>query len=124
MPDLNLDSEKVKAEIVKIMKYWFEEYQIDGFRLDAVTSYYTGDVPKNVNFLSWLNEEAKKINPNSYIVGEAWVGSDYEINRYYESGIDSFFLFTGAQAGGTIPTLVKQNSGASLGKLMENLQES
>ena len=44
MPDLNLDSEQVKAEIVKIMKYWFEEYQIDGFRLDAVTSYYTGEI--------------------------------------------------------------------------------
>lgn len=124
MPDLNLDSPQVKAEIVDIMKYWFEEYQVDGFRLDAVTSYYTGDVPSNVEFLSWLNTEAKKLNPDCYIVGEAWVGSDYEISRYYESGIDSFFLFTGAQAGGTIPMLVKQNSGASLGKLMESLHDT
>lgn len=124
MPDLNLDSEKVKAEIINIMKYWLEDYDVDGFRLDAVTSYYTGSVPRNVEFLSWLNTEAKKIKQNCYIVGEAWVGSDYEINRYYQSGIDSFFLFTGAQATGTIPSLVKQQSGSSLGKLMVNLQET
>lgn len=124
MPDLNLDSENVKAEIVKIMNYWLNDYNVDGFRLDAVTSYYTGNVPSNVEFLSWLNTEAKKLKSDAYIVGEAWLGSDFEINRYYQSGIDSFFLFTGAQAGGTIASLVKQQSGASLGKLMVKLQET
>ena len=124
MPDLNLDSENVKTEIINIMDYWLNDYNVDGFRLDAVTSYYTGNVPSNVEFLSWLNTEAKKLKSDAYIVGEAWLGSDYEINRYYQSGIDSFFLFTGAQAGGTIPSLVKQQSGASLGKLMVNLQET
>ncbi len=122
MPDLNLNGEKVKAEIVDIMKYWMNDYGVDGFRLDAVTSYYTGETDKNVQFLSWLNTEAKKIKPDCYMVGEAWEGNDYQISRYYESGIDSFFLFTGAQATGTIATAVKQQSGKSLGKLMEDLQ--
>lgn len=124
MPDLNLNSENVKNEIINIMKYWLNDYDVDGFRLDAVTSYYTGSVSKNVEFLSWLNTESEKIKKDCYVVGEAWVGSDYEINRYYESGIDSFFLFTGSQAGGTIASLVKQQSGASLGKLMVQLQET
>lgn len=124
MPDLNLDSEAVKSEIVNIMDYWLTEYNVDGFRLDAVTSYYTGLVSKNVEFLSWLNTEAKKIKPECYIVGEAWVGSDYEIDRYYDSGVDSFFLFTGAQATGTIPSIVKQQSGKRLGELMVNLQKT
>ena len=48
MPDLNLDSENVRAEIVDIMEYWLTDHNVDGFRLDAVTSYYTGDVAKNV----------------------------------------------------------------------------
>ena len=124
MPDLNLDSENVRAEIQKIMNFWLTDCNVDGFRLDAVTSYYTGNVDKNVEFLSWLNTEAKKIKPSAYIVGEAWVGSDYLIDRYYESGCDSFFLFTGSQAGGSIASAVKQNSGKSVGELFMSLQET
>ena len=122
MPDLNLDSEAVRAEIVNIMTYWMNDYGVDGFRLDAVTSYYTGHIQKNVSFLSWLNTEAKRINKDAYLVGEAWVSDDYTINRYYESGIDSFFLFTGAQATGTIASLVKSGSGKTLGNLFESLE--
>ena len=124
MPDLNLDSENVREEIKRIMSYWLNDYGVDGFRLDAVTSYYTGNLDANIDFLSWLNTEAKKINPKAYIVGEAWVTSDYAINRYYESGCDSFFLFTGSQAGGSIATAVKQGSGKSLGELFMRLQET
>ena len=124
MPDLNLNSENVRAEIKNIMKYWLETYNVDGFRLDAVTSYYTGNLDGNIEFLSWLNTEAKKIKPEAYIVGEAWVGSDYTIDRYYESGCDSFFLFTGSQAGGTIATAVKQCSGKSVGQLFVDLQST
>ena len=124
MPDLNLDSENVRAEIKKIMNFWLTDCNVDGFRLDAVTSYYTGNIDKNVAFLSWLNTEAKKIKPSSYIVGEAWVGNDYTINRYYESGCDSFFLFTGAQAGGTITSAVNFCSGKSVGELFVQLQQT
>ena len=124
MPDLNLDSPAMRAEIINIMQYWLEDYDVDGFRLDAVTSYYTGYLQKNIDFLGWLNTEAKKIKPNAYIVGEAWVGDDYTIDRYYESGVDSFFLFTGAQAGGQIASLVKQGSGNGLGNWFEKLQNT
>ena len=124
MPDLNLDSENVRNEIKNIMSYWLKDYNVDGFRLDAVTSYYTGNLQGNVDFLSWLNTEAKKIKPEAYIVGEAWVSSDYTINRYYESGCDSFFLFTGSQAGGTIATAVKQSSGKAIGELFMSLKNT
>ncbi len=122
MPDLNLDSANVKAEIVSIMEYWLKDYGVDGFRLDAVTSYYTGSIPKNVEFLGWLNDEAKKIKPEAYIVGEAWVTDDFTINRYYQSGVDSFFLFTGAQATGSIANIVRHCDGDGLGKLFTELQ--
>ena len=124
MPDLNLDSEAVREEIKNIMKYWLEDYDVDGFRLDAVTSYYTGNLQGNIDFLSWLNTEAKKIKPDAYIVGEAWVTSDYTIDRYYESGCDSFFLFTGSQAGGSIAMAVKLSSGKSVGELFVDLQST
>lgn len=124
MPDLNLNSAKVREEIVNIMRYWLEDCDADGFRLDAVTSYYTGDLQANIDFLSWINREAKAIDPQAYIVGEAWVGSDFAIKRYYESGCDSFFLFTASQAGGSIATAVKQNSGKALGELLCSLQDT
>ncbi len=91
MPDLNLDSKLVRNEIVDIMSYWLN-LGVSGFRLDAVTSYYTGNQEKNKEFLTFINTEAKKIDPNCYIVGEAWTNTS-EISKYYESGIDSFFGF-------------------------------
>lgn len=122
MPDLNLDSEQIRAEIVDVMRFWLQDHGVDGFRLDAVTSYYTGDLQKNVDFLNWLNTEAKKIKPNCYIVGEAWVGTDAFIHDYYQSGVDSFFLFTASQGTGTLATIVKQQNGKAYGKLQTELQ--
>ncbi|MEE1199843.1 MAG: alpha-amylase family glycosyl hydrolase, partial [Christensenellales bacterium] len=40
MPDLNLDSKAVRSEIRNILDFWLNECGADGFRLDAVTSYY------------------------------------------------------------------------------------
>ena len=58
MPDLNLDNPAVRDEIENIMRFWLE-LGVDGFRLDAVTSYYTGNPVKNVAFLSWLGDTAR-----------------------------------------------------------------
>jgi len=122
MPDLNLNSEAVRSELTNIMRFWLSDHRVDGFRLDAVTSYYTGNLDKNVAFLSWLNTTAKGISPDCYIVGEAWEGNDVQINNYYKSGCDSFFLFTGAQGTGRIASYVKQQNATSFAKWVEELQ--
>ena len=109
MPDLNLDSEAVRAQITAIMDFWLNECWADGFRLDAVTSYYAADTQKNVAFLRWLNETAKKLKPECYLVGEAWVGLS-TIAEYYESGLDSFFLFPASQAEGYIARTIRARS--------------
>ncbi|MBQ2954977.1 MAG: hypothetical protein IJE08_00800 [Clostridia bacterium] len=109
MPDLNLESEKVRAEITAIMDFWLNECGVDGFRLDAVTSYYAADVEKNVSFLRWLNDTAKELKPGCYLVGEAWTGLS-TIAQYYESGVDSFFLFPASQAEGYIARTIRARS--------------
>lgn len=109
MPDLNLDSKEVRAEITAIMDFWLNECGVDGFRLDAVTSYYAADVPQNVAFLRWLNDTAKALKPGCFLVGEAWVGLT-SIAEYYESGIDSFFLFPASQAEGYIARTIRARS--------------
>ena len=128
MPDLNLDSEAVKDEIKNIFEFWLDDMGCDGFRLDAVTSYYTGNVSKNVQFLKWVNETAKSIKEDAYIVGEAWEGTDGQIRQYYESGCDSFFLFTisaGASGSSPLRTLFYadyNNPGERLERLFLQLQ--
>ena len=57
MPDLNLSSDAVRSEIRDIMAFWLGK-GVDGFRLDAVTSYVTGDAEANTEFLRWLTEAA------------------------------------------------------------------
>ena len=110
MPDLNLDSTTVRNEIVNIMAHWLN-LGVDGFRLDAVTSYYTNYTQNNVEFLDWLYKEAKKIKPSVYMVGEAWLNLDTQVRKYYDSGVDSFFLFPSAQASGaTVKSLAINRS--------------
>jgi len=98
MPDLNLDSEKVRAEISGIMEFWLEK-GVDGFRLDACTSYYTGNTTKCAEFVGWMQDEAEKYNPNAYIVGEVWSAKTVIQNYYQTSGADSFFCFPASQDG-------------------------
>ncbi|MBQ2956186.1 MAG: hypothetical protein IJE08_06980 [Clostridia bacterium] len=109
MPDLNLDSEAVRAEIEEILDFWLTGCGVDGFRLDAVTSYYTSDTERNVEFLKWLNDTAETIKPGCFIVGEAWVGLT-SIAEYYPSGIDCFFLFPASQAEGYIARTIRARS--------------
>lgn len=99
MPDLNLDNPAVRDEIRAIMDFWLTDVGADGFRLDAVTSYYTGDTPANVAFLAWLKRTAEEIKPGAYLVGECWANLK-TIADYYKSGVNSFFLFPAAEAEG------------------------
>ncbi len=109
MPDLNLDSDAVRQEITQIMDFWLNDCGADGFRLDAVTSYYAADTEKNVAFLKWLNDTAKALKPDCFLVGEAWTGLG-TIAEYYESGLDAFFLFPASQAEGYIARTIRARS--------------
>ncbi len=123
MPDLNLDSVSVKNEIKNIMDFWLREHKVDGFRLDAITSYFTNNVEKNVEFLSWLAKEAKSIK-DCFIVGEAWEDSDGKIAEYYKSNIDGCFLFTGAQRGGRIANAIKSGNASEFSQWLSSLDST
>lgn len=113
MPDLNLQNVLdepdgyLATELKDIIKFWLVDHKVDGFRLDAVTSYFTGDEARNKQFLTWLNNECKKVKPDCYIVGEGSWGSNTENQRYQESGIDSFFNFSNQSAKGYVATIVQ-----------------
>lgn len=123
MPDLNLDNSAVRAEIKQITDFWLDK-GVDGFRLDAVTSYYTGQTEKNIEFLKWLNDEIKEKKSDAYIVGECW--SNYvNYTSYYASGVDSFFDFDFADNTGFIAQTVRGTMTASkFGTMMTKVQDS
>jgi glycosidase len=83
MPELNLDSPVVRAEIIDIITFWYD-LGVDGFRLDAAKYPYLNDDDKNIEFWNWFVAECKKIKEDTYIVGEVWSG-DSLIAPYYES---------------------------------------
>jgi len=111
MPDLNLDNPAVRDEIKTIVKFWLDK-GVDGFRLDAVTSYYTDDKRGNIEFISWLKDAVLSMDNDAYLVGEAWENrATYA--EYYKSGMESFFDFDMAGPDGVIASAVKGNKGAS-----------
>ena len=109
MPDLNLDNPDVRDEIAQILAFWLSDVGVDGFRLDAVTSYYTGDTGANIAFLAWLKETCEALKPGAYLVGECWADLN-TIADYYRSGVDSFFLFPAAQGEGFLAAAVNARS--------------
>lgn len=101
MPDLNLSSEAVLSEIRDIVTFWLTDVGVDGFRLDAVTSYHAANIAENVATLDAIKAMCEAAKPGSYLVGEAWVGQN-TLAEYWQSTVDSFFLFPSAQAEGFI----------------------
>ncbi len=124
MPDLNLDSERVRDEFAQITAFWLEK-GVDGFRLDAAKEYVSGSVDANVEVLTWFNDMVKEQKQDAYIVAEVW--SDMNTYaKYYESGIDSCFDFAFAEQDGIIAKVAKGTSeaaryGSSLVELQETL---
>lgn len=101
MPELNFDSDAVKAEIIDIMEFWYD-LGVKGFRLDAAKYIYLGEEERNIDFWNWFVTEARKIKEDTYIVGEVWSG-DSLIVPYYENF--SNFDFGMSQSQGAVATV-------------------
>lgn len=112
MPDLNLTNEDVRKEFEAIAKFWLDK-GVDGFRLDAVKEFVSGNIASNTDILKWFNDYTKSINPDTYIVCECWM-DQISYSQYYQSGVDSMFNFHFANNSGVISNVVNGKSAASL----------
>ncbi len=113
MPDLNLANDAVRQEYTDIVQFWLD-LGVDGFRLDAVKEFYTGNNTANIEVLTWFTDMVKSKKEDAYLVGEAW--TDYNTyTQYYASGMDSLFDFAFANTDGYIAKVLKgmTKSGAS-----------
>ena len=98
MADLNYNNKEVRKEIKKASAKWLN-LGVDGFRLDASIHIYGDNEFKEIKNqtkanIQWWNEFAincEKINPNVYLVGEAW--QETNLLEEYVQPFDSKFNF-------------------------------
>jgi len=77
MPDLNYANPEVTAEMDNVAKFWLEDMDVDGFRLDAARylveeGEVLADSPANHSWFENFRLAYKDINPQAMTVGEVW----------------------------------------------------
>ncbi len=99
MPDLNYYKQAVKDEMFDIAKFWLEDSDIDGFRLDAVRVLVEQgedvqeDSERTLQIWRDFREFYKNIKPDAFTVGEAWTSTE-NVKKYVDgTGIDYCFEF-------------------------------
>ena len=63
------ERQQMRDFIINSVKYWANEYHIDGFRFDLMAIHDT-------TTMNDVARELKKINPNIFVYGEGWTAGD------------------------------------------------
>ncbi|HCL89763.1 MAG TPA: alpha-glycosidase [Candidatus Atribacteria bacterium] len=63
MPEFNTDNPEVREYLLKVVKYWIKEADIDGWRLDTVEY-------MDPSFVKQIREAAKEVKKDAYVMGE------------------------------------------------------
>ena len=121
MPDLNYNTPAVTNEIKDIVRYWYNDIGVDGFRIDAVKHWIeAGSQQENTTATLgwWRNFFAfqKEISPRLMTVGEAWT-STRNIAPYSDHRLDYCFEFDLSYA--IIDAVNNQNASGLRSKLNE-----
>ena len=83
LPDLKQENPEVKAYLLDVAKWWMEETNLDGYRLDQV---------QNVGTDFWRDfvQTVKTEKPDFYLIGDS-AGMNIKVSSSYEkTGIDAF----------------------------------
>ncbi|MCB2288149.1 type I pullulanase [Clostridium sp. CS001] len=67
----------VRKFIVDSIKFWAEEYKIDGFRFDLMALH-------DIDTMKEIEKQAKSINPNIIIYGEPWTGGESSLPPFLQ----------------------------------------
>ncbi|MFQ5824878.1 MAG: alpha-amylase family glycosyl hydrolase [bacterium] len=77
--DFKTERPMARRLILDSIKYWLEEYHIDGFRFDLAAMIDWETVEQ-------ITEEAKRINPNVILIAEPWGGGKYDLAGFSKRG--------------------------------------
>lgn len=93
MPKLNTENPEVKKYLFDVARYWIEEFDIDGWRLDVANEV-------DHDFWREFRSIVKNVKPDAYILGEIWHDSmpwlhgdqfDAVMNYPFTNGAIDFF---------------------------------
>lgn len=102
MPDLNFTNPDVTAQMYDVTRFWLEEMNVDGFRLDAIKHIIEdGTIQENTPATrQWLADYrafVKSIKPDALLVGEVW-SPTFAIAPYVGTAVDIAFEFDLAES--------------------------
>jgi len=94
MPDLNLESPEVTAELIDIASFWLDEAGVDGYRIDGAKHFVEdGEEQESTPAtLAWLQAFQEAMPEEALIVGEVWSVSQ-TVARYIPESLDLAFEF-------------------------------
>lgn len=97
MPDLNVQNEDLTRELKDIARFWIEDMNVDGFRLDAIKHMIeNGEQQENTqDTIDWLEDfhtYCESLKPDFFAVGEVWSSTD-QVKRYIPKAVDTAFEF-------------------------------
>lgn len=87
LPDLNQTNPNVNKYLLDAAKWWIQETDIDGYRLDTVKH-----VPKD--FWDDFSTEVKSVKEPFFLIGEVWHDNPNVVVGYQDTGIDGFMDFS------------------------------
>jgi alpha-amylase len=123
MPDLNLENPSVTEELYNVARFWLQEMEADGFRLDAARHYIEdgkvqAHTPATHHWLQGFYAFVKEVNPEMLAVGEIWDVSDV-VSTYVDGELDLAFEFSLAKA---ILLSANEGSATALASAMKEIQ--
>ncbi|WP_461201025.1 alpha-amylase family glycosyl hydrolase [Anoxybacillus sp. TBDG-1] len=102
LPDLAQENPEVKAYLLDVAKWWIQETDIDGYRLDTVKH-----VPKW--FWDEFSKEVKSVKKDFFLLGEVWHDDPRYVAEYGKHGIDALIDFPFYKEASTIFSNVDQS---------------
>lgn len=113
LPDFNQENPETRKYLLDAAKWWIEETDVDGYRLDTVKH-----VPRD--FWIDFSKEVKSVKEDFYLLGEVWHNDLRVVASYEKTGIDGFVDFPQNEHLRT--TFAKPNQ--SLGWLFNSLERN
>jgi glycosidase len=98
MPDLDLENPEVTAELVDTTRWWLDEFEVDGFRLDAIRHLIEEDAtlvntPASRGWLADFRSQVLTTHPDTLFVGEVFDITAASSAYVREGGADLVFDF-------------------------------
>jgi len=97
--DFNHESEATKYLVNRVVKYWINEYHVDGYRFDLSKGFTQTNTLGNttawghydqsrINIWQRISDSIWSVKPNAYVILEHFADNDEE-NRFIQHGNDA-----------------------------------